>query len=131
MLAGALGVGLPVLDLMLRRARRRSLLEEQLPGALDLMTKSLRAGDPLSSALAAVAREMPDPSGSEFGIVVEEIAYGRAPDVALQRLSERIDLPDLGCLAIAVRIRSSVDGDLSEALDGLARAMRHRSASAG
>jgi tight adherence protein B len=126
MLACALGVGLPVLDLMLRGARRRSLLEEQLPGALELMTKSLQAGDPLSSALAAVAREMPDPIGSEFGIVVDEITYGRAPDAALLRLSERIDLPALGCLAIAVRIQSSVDGDLAEALDGLATAMHDR-----
>jgi tight adherence protein B len=126
MLAGALGVGLPVLDLVLRRARRQALLEEQLPGALDLMTRSLRAGEPLSSALAAVAREMPDPIGFEFGIVVDEIAYGRAPDAALHRLSERADLPDLGCLAIAVRIRSGGDGELAGALDGLASAMRQR-----
>jgi tight adherence protein B len=131
MLAGALGVGLPVLDLLLRRARCRSRLEEQLPDALDLMRRRLRAGDPLSSALAAVASEMADPLGSEFGIVVDEIAYGRTPDAALQRLSERVDLPDLGCLAIAVRIRSSVDGDLAAALDGLAKSMRHRFQTSG
>jgi tight adherence protein B len=123
-LGGAIGVGLPVLDLMLRRAKRRSLLEEQLPGALDLMARSLRAGEPLNVALAAVASEMPDPLGFEFGIVVDEIAYGRAPDAALQRMSDRVDLPDLRCLAITVRIRSSVDDGLAEALEGLASALR-------
>ena len=123
-LAGALGVGLPVLHLMLCRARRRRRFEEQLPEAVELLARSLRAGDTLSGALAAIAREMPDPLGSEFGVVVGEIAYGRAPDAALARLEERLALPDLRYLPLAVRIRSGADGNLAAALDGLAKAMR-------
>jgi tight adherence protein B len=87
LLAGALGVGLPVLCLMVCRAGRRRRFEEQLPEALDLITRSLRAGDTLGGALAAVAHGMPDPLGSEFGVVVDEITYGRAPDAALARLA--------------------------------------------
>ena len=67
---------------------------------------------------------MPDPLGSEFGVVVDEISYGRAPDVALARLEGRVDLPDLRCLTLAVQIRSGADGNLAAALDGLAKAMR-------
>jgi tight adherence protein B len=124
LLAGALGVGLPVLYLMLCRARRRRRFEEQLPEAVELLARSLRAGDTLSGALAAVAREMPDPLGSEFGVVVDEITYGRAPDVALTRLEGRIDLSDLRYLTLAVQIRSGAGGNLAAALDGLAKAMR-------
>ncbi|MGH6902220.1 MAG: type II secretion system F family protein [Geminicoccaceae bacterium] len=124
MLAGALGVGLPLLYLMLCRARRRHRFEEQLPEAVELLARSLRAGDTLSGALAAVAREMPDPLGSEFGLVVDEISYGRAPDVALARLEGRVDLPDLRCLTLVVQIRSGADGNLAAALDAFAKAMR-------
>jgi tight adherence protein B len=124
MLAGALGVGLPVLYLMRCRARRRRRFEEQLPEAVELLARSLRAGDTLGGALTAVAREMPDPLGSEFGLVVDEISYGRAPDVALARLEGRVALPDLRCLTLVVQIRSGAGGNLAAALDGLAKAMR-------
>jgi tight adherence protein B len=126
MLAGALGVGLPVLYLMRCRARRRRF-EEQLPEAVELLARSLRASDTLGGALAAVARQMPDPLGSEFGLVVDEISYGRAPDVALARLEGRVDLPDLRCLTLVVQIRSGAGGNLAAALDGLAKAMRDQS----
>ena len=127
MLASAIGVALPVLYFMLCRAGRRRRFEEQLPEAVELLACSLRAGDTLCGALAAVAREMADPLGSEFDVVVGEIAYGRAPDAALAHLEERVDLPDLRYLTLAVRIRSGADGNLAPALDGLARAMREQS----
>ena len=123
-LAGGLGVGLPLLYLVLRRARRRRRFEAQLPEAGERLARSLRAGDTLGGALAAVAGQMPDPLGSEFGLVVDEIAYGRAPDLALARLEGRVDLPDLRCLTLVVQIRSGPGGNLPAALDGLAKAMR-------
>jgi tight adherence protein B len=126
LLAGALGVGLPVLYLILCRAARRGRFEEQLPEALDLITSSLRAGETLGGALAAVARKMPDPLGAEFGAVVDEIGYGRAPDAALARLEDRLRLPDLRYLTLAVQLRSGADGNLAAALDGLAKAIREQ-----
>jgi tight adherence protein B len=124
LLAGGLGVGLPVLYLRLCRAWRRHRFEEQLPDALDLIGRRLRAGDRLGGALAAVAHGMPDPLGAEFGLVVDEIAFGRAPDAAIARLEARLGLPDLRCLTLAVQIRSGADGHLAAALEGLARVMR-------
>jgi tight adherence protein B len=68
---------------------------------------------------------MPDPLGSELGIVVDEITYGRALDAALERLDNRVGLPDLRALRIAVDIQDG--GDLAHTLDGLARLSRSRS----
>jgi tight adherence protein B len=124
MLAAIAGIGLPVLHLIRCRARRRRRFETQLPDALDLLARRLRAGDPFVSGLAEVAKAMPDPLGSEFGIVVDEVSYGRAPDQALARLSERTDLPDLRCLKVAVQIHGGAGDDLAQALDGLAGLLR-------
>jgi tight adherence protein B len=126
MLAVVLGIALPVLHLMRRKARRLRRFEEQLPGALDLLVRSLRVGHPFNAALAVVAQEMPDPLGSEFGIVVDEVTYGQALDEALERLNERIDLPDLRYLTIAVQIQYGAGGNLAEVLDGLANVIRDR-----
>jgi tight adherence protein B len=123
-LAAAGGITLPVLYLIRRKVKRLRLFEAQLPGALDLLVRSLRVGHPFNSALALVAQEMPDPLGSEFGIVVDEVTYGQALDEALERLNERIDLPDLRYLTIAVQIQYGTGGNLAEVLDGLAKVIR-------
>jgi tight adherence protein B len=125
-LAAAGGITLPVLYLIRRKVKRLRLFEAQLPGALDLLVRSLRVGHPFNSALALVAQEMPDPLGSEFGIVVDEVTYGQALDEALERLNERIDLPDLRYLTIAVQIQYGTGGNLAEVLDGLAKVIRDR-----
>jgi tight adherence protein B len=124
--AALAGVGLPVLWLMRRRQRRIRMFEEQLPGALDLLVRSLRVGHPLSSALAVVAREMPDPLGSEFGVVVDEITYGQELEDALERMNARVDLQDLRYLTVAIQIQHGSGGNLAEVLAGLAAVIRDR-----
>ena len=123
MLAAAFGIGLPAFRLSRLRARRRHRLQAQLPDALDLLARSLRGGLPVNAALAVVARQMPDPLGSELGVVVDQVAHGRTLDDALERLNERIDLPDLRQLAIAVQIQRDAGADLAATLDGIAGAM--------
>jgi tight adherence protein B len=119
-------IALPVLYLIRRKVKRLRLFEAQLPGALDLLVRSLRVGHPFNSALALVAQEMPDPLGTEFGIVVDEVTYGQALDEALERLNERIDLADLRYLTVAVQIQYGTGGNLAEVLDGLAKVIRDR-----
>jgi len=126
LLAAAIGIGVPVLYLVRRKARRLRLFEAQLPGALDLLVRSLRVGHPFNAALAVVAQEMPDPLGSEFGIVVDEVTYGQALDEALERLNDRIALPDLRYLTVAVQIQYGTGGNLAEVLDGLTKVIRDR-----
>lgn len=120
------GVGLPILYLIRRKIQRLRLFEAQLPGALDLLVRSLRVGHPFNSALAVVAQEMPDPLGSEFGIVVDEVTYGQDLNEALERLNERIDMQDLRYLTVAVQIQHGSGGNLAEMLDGLAKVIRDR-----
>lgn len=126
LLAAVAGIALPVGYFMRQRTKRLSSFEAQFPGALDLLVRSLRVGHPLASALAVVAHEMPDPLGSEFGIVVDEVTYGQELEEALERLSDRVDLQDLRYLTVAVQIQLTSGGNLAEILDGLAKVIRDR-----
>ena len=124
----AIIIGYAALYFWLRgKARRRiALIEEQLPDALDLMVRSLRVGHPINGAIAMVAREMPDPIGTEFGLLADEATYGMSLTDALDKLTARVPVPDLRFLAIAINIQSSSGGNLAEILEGLAGVIRSR-----
>ena len=102
------------------------MLEEQLPDAVELMVRSLRVGHPFSSALDIVAKEVPDPLGTEIGVIADEAAYGRDVARSLKALAERLDMQDLRFLAVAVTIQQQSGGNLAEILDGLAKVIRAR-----
>lgn len=106
--------------------KRMSLLEEQLPDAVELMVRSLRVGHPFSSAIGIVAKEIPDPLGSEFGVIADEAAYGRDVAESLKAFAERMDSQDLRFLAVAVSIQQTSGGNLAEILEGLAKVIRAR-----
>lgn len=106
--------------------KRLALLEEQLPDAVELMVRSLRVGHPFSSAIGIVAKEIPDPLGTEFGVISDEAAYGRDISESLKALAERMDMQDLRFLAVAVSIQQQSGGNLAEVLDGLAKVIRSR-----
>ena len=106
--------------------KRLAMIEEQLPEAVELMVRSLRVGHPFTSALQIVAREVPDPLGTEMGVISDEAAYGRDVGEALKHMAERIDMQDLRFLAVAVTIQQTSGGNLAEILDGLAKVVRSR-----
>jgi tight adherence protein B len=106
--------------------KRLSMIEEQLPDAVELMVRSLRVGHPFSSALQIVAKEVPDPLGTEMGVISDEAAYGRDVGDALKAMAERMDMQDLRFLAVAVTIQQTSGGNLAEILDGLAKVIRSR-----
>ena len=109
------------------RARKRlAKFEEQLPDAIELMVRALRIGHPFSSAVAIVAQEMPDPIGTEFGIIADEAIYGLDVNDSLERMAERVAVQDLRFLAVAVAIQSQSGGNLAEILAGLASVVRAR-----
>lgn len=110
-----------------RAAKKRlSMLEEQLPEAVELMVRSLRVGHPLAAAIGIVAKELSDPLGSEMGFIADEAAYGRDVADALRALAERTGLQDLRFLSVAVGIQKTSGGNLAEILDGLAKVIRAR-----
>lgn len=106
--------------------KRMSLMEEQLPDAIELMVRSLRVGHPFSSAIGIVAKEIPDPLGSEFGVIADEAAYGRDVSESLKAFAERMDSQDLRFLAVAVTIQQTSGGNLAEILEGLSKVIRAR-----
>lgn len=106
--------------------KRMSLLEEQLPDSVELMVRSLRVGHPFITAIGIVAKEVPDPLGTEFGVIADEAAYGRDIPEALKAFAERMDNQDLRFLAVAVTIQQQSGGNLAEILDGLAKVIRAR-----
>ncbi|RRI03076.1 type II secretion system F family protein [Mesorhizobium tamadayense] len=121
-----IGFVLPLL--VLRRARNRRILKfaRQLPDALDMIVRSLRAGHPASVAIGLVAREMPDPLGTEFGIVSDEITFGLSLEQAVRKLSERVGFEGLHLLSVSLSIQSKTGGNLTEILANLSRVLRER-----
>jgi tight adherence protein B len=120
------GLVVPLLVLILMRRARWKRLTAQLPDAIDIVVRSLRAGHPVSTSIGMVAREMRDPIATEFGLVVDEMTYGLNLDDAMSNMARRVGLADLRFLVVAVMIQSQVGGNLAEILNGLSRVIRER-----
>jgi tight adherence protein B len=125
-LAIAMGFGGVYVWINNKAKKRLSMIEEQLPDAVELMVRSLRVGHPFSSAVQIVSREVPDPLGSEMGVIADESAYGRDVAESLKHLAERMDMQDLRFLAVAVSIQQQSGGNLAEILEGLSKVIRAR-----
>ncbi len=125
-LAVGMGVGGVYIWVNHKAKKRMALLEEQLPDAVELMVRSLRVGHPFASAIGIVSKEVPDPLGTEFGVIADEAAYGRDVSEALKAFAERMDNQDLRFLAVAVTIQQQSGGNLAEILSGLAKVIRSR-----
>jgi tight adherence protein B len=125
---GAVGVGVagPLLVLIINRRIRLKEMTRQLPDAIDIVVRSLRAGHPVPTSLTMVAREMRDPIATEFGLVVDEMTYGLNLDDALSNMARRVGLSDLRFLVVAVMIQTQVGGNLAEVLNSLSRVIRER-----
>lgn len=121
-----LAIAVPVMTLRFLRSRRHKLFGIQLPEALELITRSLKAGHPVPVAIAMVAREMPDPIGTEFGLVADEVTYGSDLVSALHAMYQRVGHEDLPLFVTAVSIQTSSGGNLREILDGLSQVIRER-----
>jgi tight adherence protein B len=124
-LAGMFSI-VPVL--WLRNAERKSLAKfhDQLPEALDLLSRALRSGHALSSGLEMIAEEMSDPLGAEFAAVVDEINLGLTLKEALENLCARVPSPDLRFFTIAILVQKETGGNMAEILDNISRLIRER-----
>lgn len=126
LLAPLLAAALPILVLRYLKKRRHKLFGIQLPEALELITRSLKAGHPVPVAISMVAREMADPIGTEFGVVADEVTYGSDLVTALHNMFERVGHEDLPLFITAVSIQNTTGGNLREILDGLSQVIRER-----
>lgn len=125
-----IGVGLClalVLFILLRmRSKRIGKFVEQLPPAIDIIVRSLNAGHPLNAAIALVGREMPDPIGSEFGILSDQLTFGSELDDAMLSMIDRVGADELNLLAVTVSVQRGTGGNLSEILENLSGMIRDR-----
>ncbi|MGI9462547.1 MAG: type II secretion system F family protein, partial [Aestuariivirgaceae bacterium] len=117
---------LPFAALHVTRAIRRYKFSAQLPDAIDIIVRSLRAGHPVPVALGMVGREMPDPVGSEFGMALDELTYGLDLEETMKNMFYRVEQEDLGLMVTAVSLQHTTGGNLSEVLSNLSRIIRAR-----
>jgi tight adherence protein B len=121
-----MGLFMPYFTLRMRRGRRQKKFGAQFPDAIDIIVRSLRAGHPVPIAVNMVAREMPDPIGSEFGLVADEVTYGADLETAMRNLYTRVGQDDLPLFVTAVAIQGSTGGNLGEILENLSSVIRQR-----
>lgn len=120
------GLGLPRWFLSSLAKRRQKAFLEDLADSVDVMVRGLKAGLPLSDAMRVIAAESSPPIGPEFMQVVEGQRVGITIDQGMERMFERIPLPEVSFLGIVISIQSKAGGNLSEALGNLSRVLRDR-----
>lgn len=125
-LVGLLFGSLPFCWLLFRRKRRLKKFAAQLPEALELIARALRAGHSLAAGFHLVSQESSDPIASEFGRVFEEQNLGIPFEEALMNLAERVPNLDLKFFVTAVVLQRQTGGDLAEILDKIGRLVRER-----
>jgi tight adherence protein B len=121
-----LGAGIPLLFFQFRATRMRKKMQDQFPVALDVFVRGLRAGHPIAAALDLLTVEMPDPIGSQFGIVVDEVTYGADLRDALTAMADRWDLEDMRMFVVSLSVQSETGGNLAEILENLSQVIRER-----
>jgi tight adherence protein B len=126
-LVAALLVGaLPIAYVFNARAKRMDKVEQQLPDALDLIGRALRAGHAFPTAVKMVSDELNDPIAGEFRTLFDEVNYGVSMNTALLNLAARVPVTDLRYFVIAVLIQRETGGNLAELLDNISAIIRAR-----
>lgn len=109
-----------------RRAKRMEAFQRQLPEALDLIARALRAGHTFDGGMRMVVDEFADSIGPEFGQTLDEINFGAHVDEALRGLLDRVDCPDLKFFVVSVNIQRETGGNLAEIIGNIASLVRER-----
>lgn len=126
LLAAVLLALVPYYYVRWKKARRTLRLEAQLPDAIDLIARAVRAGHPLSAGLRMASEEVPEPLATEFRITFEEQRFGLPFEEALLGLGDRVEVVDVRILITAILVQREVGGNLSEILETIAETMRAR-----
>jgi len=117
---------LPILRLKGQKKKRMDRFQQQLPEALDLLARALKAGHTFGGGMRMVANEFDDPIGSEFGQTLDEINYGMDVDRALKNLLDRVDCEDLKFFIVSVNIQRETGGNLAEIIGKISELVRDR-----
>lgn len=126
LVCGLLTASVPFFHVLRRRRRRLVRMEQQLPDAVDLIGRALRAGHAFPNAVKMVGDEMNEPIASEFATLFDEVNYGIAMQDALLNFAHRIPIMDVKYFVIAVLIQRDTGGNLAEVLDNISSIIRAR-----
>ena len=118
--------GLPFLYLYNKKNKRMKKFQSQLPEALDLMARSLRAGHAFSTGMKLAGDEFDDPLGPEFSTTLDEINFGLGVPEALKNLVASVDCPDLVFFVVSVILQRETGGNLAEIMQNIAHLIRER-----
>jgi tight adherence protein B len=124
--AGIAGLVSPFLYLKRKKKKRMAKFMAQLPEALDLVARSMKAGHAFSTGLKLASEEFDDPLGPEFDVALDEINFGVAVPDALRKMTHRVDCPDLNFFVVAVILQRETGGNLAEIIENIASLIRER-----
>jgi tight adherence protein B len=116
----------PFLYLYIKKNKRMRKFQTQLPEALDLMARSLRAGHAFSTGMKLAAEEFEDPLGPEFSLTLDEINFGLGVPEALNNFVNRVECQDLNFFVVAVILQRETGGNLAEIMESIAHLIRER-----
>jgi len=126
LLAGALALWVPYLRITLARRRRLDKIEEQLPDAIDMIKRALRAGHPLTSAIKLVAEDMDQPIAGEFEQASADLNYGNDLRRSMLGLLSRVPSVSVMAMVTAVLVQKETGGNLAEILEQISMVIRGR-----
>lgn len=121
-----LGIALPLVCLAWVRARRMKQLYEQMPEAMDVLVRAVRAGESLDQALQLAAVEVPQPLGSEFQQVVRQLDMGLSLPAAIRTLGRRVRLMEMRIFATSLSVHRQTGGNVATTLERMAKVIRDR-----
>jgi tight adherence protein B len=126
LVAVPVGFGLPRWILSFLKSRREKAFTAEFANAIDVIVRSVKSGLPTNEALKIVAREIPDPVGSEFNTLTEGLKVGVTLDQGLKKMFDNMPTPEVSFFGIVMTIQQKSGGNLSEALSNLAFVLRDR-----
>jgi tight adherence protein B len=116
----------PFFYIMRVRNRRLRKFEEQLPDAIDLFTRTMRAGHNIHSGLETIANETADPVRMEFKRLMEELALGSQVEPALHGLGKRVPIIDLKFFITSLILQRQTGANMVAVLENLSMLVRER-----
>jgi tight adherence protein B len=126
LVSAALGAYVPFLFVAAKRNRRQKLLADQLPEALEFLSRIMRAGHSLTTGLQMMGSELPEPLASEFRRCYDQHSLGTPLEDALKEMATRSDSTDFAFFITAILIQRQTGGDLSEVLNNISGMIRQR-----
>jgi tight adherence protein B len=126
LIAAAVGFGAPYMQLSMLRRRRLNKIEEQLPDAIDVIKRALRAGHPFNAAIKLVADDMDQPIAREFELTFSDLNFGNDVRRAMLGLLTRVPSVTVMALITSVLVQRETGGNLAEILDQIAKIVRSR-----